>query len=137
MPKPTRAPHKRKAAEDPIPIFNPVFVETKTLASNPSEAVTHHFESVQQSKVITVVPKDDRIGSDALDMEEFTAIVGIRASEIEASSRLFKASDDPSPIVVAIEEIRAKMNPYSVVRHFGNGLVEIWDVNELDMPPFI
>ncbi len=137
MPKPTRAPHKRKSTEEPIPIFNPqVFVETETFANNPSEAI-HHFESVQESKVTSVIPKDERIGSDALDMEEFTAILGIRASEIEDSSRLFKASDDPNPINIAIEEIRAKKNPYSIVRHFGNGVVEIWDVNELDMPPFI
>lgn len=93
-------------------------------------------ESVQQRKIIQVVPEEERLGSDTMDIGELCAVLGVRAEEQAGGAPLFTKTTHPDSVQMALQEVRQKQCPLTIIRHFGDK-VELWPVNELNLPPHI
>jgi DNA-directed RNA polymerase subunit K/omega len=76
---------------------------------------------------------ENRITSEFITKYEFARVVSIRAKQIERDNLVFTTipPNITDPIAMAVQEIRDKKCPLSVVRKIGLNLAEKWDVNEM------
>ena len=88
------------------------------------------------SKTFTVVKPEDRITSDVMTLYEYTEVISIRAAQIQANAKTFTNVDLlDDPIKMAEKEIYDRKCPLSIKRNINENEVEIWEVNELAIPP--
>jgi DNA-directed RNA polymerase subunit K/omega len=80
-----------------------------------------------------LVPREDRITSDIMSKAEYARVVAERAKEIENGAKIYVSHNEHDPAKIAIEEIRKKKCPLSIVRIYNN-YKEIWPVNEMIIP---
>lgn len=85
---------------------------------------------------IIIVPDEDRITSNVINLPELTEATGIRASQIERGSQVFTDTVGMTdPIKMAHKEFRDRKNPLileRVVETHGNiHYVEHWKVREM------
>lgn len=80
-----------------------------------------------------LVPAEDRITSDMMTKAEYTRVIAERAKQIENGAMVVISHNEHDPSRIAIEEIKLKKCPLSIVRHYNN-YKEIWEVNEMIAP---
>jgi hypothetical protein len=94
-------------------------------------------------KIIRVVPDDQRITSEIIQLPEMVEAIGIRCSEIENGSPIFTDYDGlTDAIEISKKEFYDRKSPLILQRHIGqtelNGvitkLVEEWRVREMSYP---
>ena len=76
---------------------------------------------------------ENRMTSEFITKYEFARVVAIRAKQIERDNIVFTniAQNITDPIAMAVQEIRDKKCPLSIVRKIGLNLAEKWEVNEM------
>lgn len=87
-------------------------------------------------KIIRVLPKDERITSHIMTLEEITEAIGIRASQIENGMiPLVEVGNLTSPIEIAKKELLERESPLILERAISETgheiIVEQWDVNTM------
>ena len=85
------------------------------------------------SKELFFIRPENRMTSEFITKYEFARVVAIRAKQIEKDNLVFTqiAPSITDPMAMAVQEIRDKKCPLSVVRRIGLNLAEKWDVNEM------
>ena len=90
---------------------------------------------IETHRELTIVPNVQRKTSDVISKYEFTDAISNRAKQIEDGGRIFvDRKDETDPAKIAEMEIRQKKCPLSVVRHISNAIIEIWAINDLQIP---
>lgn len=86
-------------------------------------------------KVNTVTPNHLRITSEVMTLAEYTRVISERAKQIEENSVKFcDIGDETDLIKIAKMEIRQKKCPINITRQLPMNIVEIFSVNELEIP---
>jgi DNA-directed RNA polymerase subunit K/omega len=95
-------------------------------------------------QIIEIVPDDERITSDIIQLPEITAATGTRAAQIERGAPVFvEIGTMSNPIVIARVEFAKRKSPFilmRVIEHRVNSVgqsvlvVEHWKVREMIFP---
>ena len=84
-----------------------------------------------------IVPNEFRQSSEIMTQAEYIRVVSERSKQIENGSRYFiELTNETEPNEIAINEIKQKKCPLSIVRYVANNktIKEIWNVNEMIIP---
>ena len=85
-------------------------------------------------KTVFVVPDDERITSNIIQLYEITAVISERASQIENGSPVFiDIKNLTNPKDIAKAEFKQRKSPFILERHVGDS-VEHWKVREMTFP---
>jgi DNA-directed RNA polymerase subunit K/omega len=85
-------------------------------------------------KTIFIVPDDERITSNIIQLYEIAAVISERASQIENGSPIFiDIKNLTNPKDIARAEFKQRKSPFILERHVGNS-VEHWKVREMTFP---
>ncbi len=107
---------------------------------NISVPETKYDESKRENRIIVKVSKkEDRKTSNYMSLFEMSAILGIRAQQIENGDICYvDIGDLTDSISIAKKELRERMCPASIEREIQRkdniSTVEIWEANELINP---
>jgi|JI8StandDraft_1071087.scaffolds.fasta_scaffold526443_1 DNA-directed RNA polymerase subunit K/omega len=91
-------------------------------------------------RILQVVPRDERVTSEIIQLTELVEAIGIRTTEIERGSPVFTDYDSLSdPIAIARKEFYDRKSPLILQRQIGidkNGIVHVeeWPVREMTYP---
>lgn len=93
------------------------------------------------TRIVHIVPDDQRITSNILQLPELVAVLNNRAKSIAETNVYFVDIIDKiykSPIEIAIDELYSRKCPLKLRRTVGYSknyiMVEEWDINELVLP---
>jgi len=84
-----------------------------------------------------IVPREYRQTSEIMTQAEYVRVISERSKQIENGSRYFiELTNETEPNEIAINEIKQKKCPLSIVRYVANNktIKEIWNVNEMIIP---
>jgi len=100
-------------------------------------------EEVEAHKVISKVPKYQlakyRITRPVMTKNELAKILTVRVKQLEKNAPTTLTEEELGTIddiiQIALLELTLKKSPMMLERPLPNGTYEIWDVNELELPP--
>lgn len=104
-------------------------------------AVTDQLESTKKRCEVLVIPKEERITSEMIDIFTYTNTVASRAAHLAEGAPAYidyVALGLTSAEEIAEEEIRQGLCPMDTERHLSNlNIKEVWEVNEMVLPPYL
>jgi DNA-directed RNA polymerase subunit K/omega len=92
-----------------------------------------NIENIDNKEILLEGP--NRITFPMMTKYEYVRIIGTRAKQIALGSKKFiKNTDNMSPKIVAMLELKNKICPFKIKRPLPGNRYELWSVSELEIP---
>ncbi len=108
--------------------------------AGPGEAARRDrlLEEANAAREMRIVPEEERVTSDRLQLTELAQLLAMRARMIEKGQPCYTETGETHPVRRALEELKAGRCPLKLLRHVGEegdaNLYEAWDVNAMAIP---